>query len=106
MELLLNISTKSEDEFEHTPKTIVAGVVAHVSGSKIKNKHENRVGRIGSFGALYPQNRPEVGVRAKLIEIIVRQMAARVYQSVMWVNSYSLPISRPSTILLAGAGLR
>lgn len=36
MELLYEISTKSEDEFEHTPKTIVAGVVAHVLGLKTK----------------------------------------------------------------------
>ena len=36
MELLYTISTKSEDEFEHTPKTIVAGVVAHVLGLKTK----------------------------------------------------------------------
>jgi len=34
--LLLEISTKSEDEFEHTPKTIVAGVTAHVMGFKTK----------------------------------------------------------------------
>ena len=30
MDLLYRISLKSEDEFEHTPKTIVAGVIAHV----------------------------------------------------------------------------
>ncbi len=36
MEMLYDISTKSEDEFEHTPKTIVAGVVAHVLGLKTK----------------------------------------------------------------------
>jgi transcription initiation factor TFIIIB Brf1 subunit/transcription initiation factor TFIIB len=36
MDLLYTISTKSEDEFEHTPKTIVAGVVAHVLGLKTK----------------------------------------------------------------------
>ena len=36
MDLLLEISTKSEDDFEHTPKTIVAGVVAHVMGLKSK----------------------------------------------------------------------
>jgi hypothetical protein len=35
-ELLLDISTKSEDEFEHTPKTIVAGVVAYVMGFRTK----------------------------------------------------------------------
>jgi transcription initiation factor TFIIIB Brf1 subunit/transcription initiation factor TFIIB len=34
--ILLDISTKSEDEFEHTPKTIVAGVVAYVMGLKTK----------------------------------------------------------------------
>jgi transcription initiation factor TFIIB len=34
--LLLEISTKSEDEFEHTPKTIVAGVVAYVMGFHTK----------------------------------------------------------------------
>ena len=34
--LLLDISTKSEDEFEHTPKTIVAGVVAYVMGFRTK----------------------------------------------------------------------
>jgi transcription initiation factor TFIIIB Brf1 subunit/transcription initiation factor TFIIB len=36
MDLLYEISTKSEDDFEHTPKTIVAGVVAHVMGLKTK----------------------------------------------------------------------
>jgi transcription initiation factor TFIIB len=36
MELLYTISTRSEDDFEHTPKTIVAGVVAHVMGLKTK----------------------------------------------------------------------
>jgi|UniRef100_A0A6C0CTU4 transcription initiation factor TFIIIB Brf1 subunit/transcription initiation factor TFIIB len=35
-QLLLTISTKSEDDFEHTPKTIVAGVVAYVLGFKTK----------------------------------------------------------------------
>jgi transcription initiation factor TFIIB len=38
MNLLLEISLKSEDEFEHTPKTIVAGVVAHVMGLKLKSQ--------------------------------------------------------------------
>jgi len=38
MDLLLEISTKSEDDFEHTPKTIVAGVVAHVMGLKTKSQ--------------------------------------------------------------------
>jgi transcription initiation factor TFIIB len=36
MDYLFEISTKSEDEFEHTPKTIVAGVVAFVMGLKTK----------------------------------------------------------------------
>jgi len=36
MDLLFQISTKSEDEFEHTPKTIVSGVVAFVMGLKTK----------------------------------------------------------------------
>lgn len=36
MDLLYEISTKSEDDFEHTPKTIVAGVVAYVIGLKTK----------------------------------------------------------------------
>lgn len=36
MDLLYEISAKPEDEFEHTPKTIVAGVVAHVLGLKTK----------------------------------------------------------------------
>jgi len=36
LDLLLDISTKSEDEFEHTPKTIVAGVVAYIMGLKTK----------------------------------------------------------------------
>jgi transcription initiation factor TFIIB len=38
MNLLMEISLKSEDEFEHTPKTIVAGVVAHVMGLKLKSQ--------------------------------------------------------------------
>ena len=38
MDLLYQISMKSEDEFEHTPKTIVAGVVAHVMGLKTKTQ--------------------------------------------------------------------
>jgi transcription initiation factor TFIIIB Brf1 subunit/transcription initiation factor TFIIB len=37
-EILLKISTKSEDEFEHTPKTIVAGVVAYVMGFRNKTQ--------------------------------------------------------------------
>lgn len=36
MDLLYEISLKSEDDFEHTPKTIVAGVVAHILGLKSK----------------------------------------------------------------------
>lgn len=36
MDKLYEISTKSEDEFEHTPKTIVAGVVASIMGLKTK----------------------------------------------------------------------
>jgi transcription initiation factor TFIIB len=36
MDLLLEISLKSEDDFEHTPKTIVAGVVAHIMGLRTK----------------------------------------------------------------------
>lgn len=36
MDMLYSISTKSEDDFEHTPKTIVAGVVAYVMGLKTK----------------------------------------------------------------------
>jgi len=38
MDLLFEISTKSEDEFEHTPKTIVAGVIASVLGLKTKTQ--------------------------------------------------------------------
>jgi transcription initiation factor TFIIB len=38
MELLYTISTRSEDDFEHTPKTIVAGVVAHIMGLKTKTQ--------------------------------------------------------------------
>jgi len=36
MDKLYDLSTKSEDEFEHTPKTIVAGIVASVMGLKTK----------------------------------------------------------------------
>lgn len=36
MDMLYEISTKSEDDFEHTPKTIVAGVVAKILGLKTK----------------------------------------------------------------------
>ena len=36
MDMLYMISIKPENEFEHTPKTIVAGVVAHVMGFKTK----------------------------------------------------------------------
>jgi hypothetical protein len=38
MDLLVEISKKSEDDFEHTPKTIVAGVVAHIMGLKTKTQ--------------------------------------------------------------------
>lgn len=38
MDMLYEISTKSEDDFEHTPKTIVAGVVAYVMGLKTKTQ--------------------------------------------------------------------
>jgi transcription initiation factor TFIIB len=38
LDYLLKISTKSEDEFEHTPKTIVAGVVAKVMNLKSKTQ--------------------------------------------------------------------
>ena len=38
MDILLEISLKSEDDFEHTPKTIVAGVVAYVMGLKTKTQ--------------------------------------------------------------------
>ena len=34
--MLIDISKKSEDDFEHTPKTIVAGVVAYILGYKTK----------------------------------------------------------------------
>lgn len=36
MKMLIEIASKPEDEFEHTPKTIVAGVTAHVLGFKTK----------------------------------------------------------------------
>jgi transcription initiation factor TFIIIB Brf1 subunit/transcription initiation factor TFIIB len=35
---LHEISMKSEDDFEHTPKTIVAGVVAHILNLKTKQE--------------------------------------------------------------------
>ena len=38
MEILLEISLKPEDDFEHTPKTIVAGVVAYVMDLKTKTQ--------------------------------------------------------------------
>ena len=38
LDLLVDISHKSEDDFEHTPKTIVAGVVAHIMGLKTKTQ--------------------------------------------------------------------
>jgi transcription initiation factor TFIIB len=37
-QMLLEISQKSEDDFEHTPKTIVAGVVAYIMGFRTKNE--------------------------------------------------------------------
>ena len=37
MDLLYAISLKSEDDFEHTPKTIVAGVVASIMGLRTKS---------------------------------------------------------------------
>jgi hypothetical protein len=36
MDKLYELSLKSEDEFEHTPKTIVAGVVASIMGLTAK----------------------------------------------------------------------
>ena len=36
MDMLYLISIKPENDFEHTPKTIVAGVIAHVLGLKTK----------------------------------------------------------------------
>ena len=36
IDMLYEISKKSEDDFEHTPKTIVAGVVAKILGLKTK----------------------------------------------------------------------
>jgi transcription initiation factor TFIIIB Brf1 subunit/transcription initiation factor TFIIB len=38
MDKLYEISLKSEDEFENSPKTIVSGVVAYVLGLKTKNE--------------------------------------------------------------------
>lgn len=38
MELLYEISTKSENDFEHTPKTIVAGVIAFAMGYRTKQQ--------------------------------------------------------------------
>jgi hypothetical protein len=37
LDYLYEISLKSEDEFEHTPKTIVAGVIAKVMNLKSKS---------------------------------------------------------------------
>jgi hypothetical protein len=42
---------KSEDEFEHTPKTIVAGVVAHVMGLKTKTQMKT-VSEVSGVSAL------------------------------------------------------
>jgi hypothetical protein len=36
--LLRTIASMPEDEFEHTPKTIVAGVVSYIMGLHVKNK--------------------------------------------------------------------
>jgi hypothetical protein len=48
---LHEISMKSEDEFEHTPKTIVAGVVAYVM--KLKTKQEmNKVSEASGVSSL------------------------------------------------------
>ena len=38
LDYLYEISLKSEDEFEHTPKTIVAGVIAYVMNLKTKTE--------------------------------------------------------------------
>ena len=38
MDKIYELSLKSEDEFEHTPKTIVAGVVAAILGLKTKSQ--------------------------------------------------------------------
>jgi hypothetical protein len=38
MDKLYELSLKSEDEFEHTPKTIVAGVVASIMGLTAKSQ--------------------------------------------------------------------
>jgi transcription initiation factor TFIIB len=38
IDMLKMISSLPEDEFEHTPKTIVAGVVSYVMGVHVKNK--------------------------------------------------------------------
>jgi transcription initiation factor TFIIB len=51
MGLLYEISMKSEDEFEHTPKTIVAGVVAHIMGLKTKTQMKT-VSEVSGVSAL------------------------------------------------------
>jgi hypothetical protein len=42
---------KSEDEFEHTPKTIVAGVTAYIMGLKSKQEM-NRVSEASGVSSL------------------------------------------------------
>ena len=51
MEKLYELSSKAEDDFEHTPKTIVAGVVAHVMGLKTK-QHMKAVSEASGVSAL------------------------------------------------------
>jgi len=41
MDMLIKLSTHEEGELEHTPKTIVAGVVAHVMGLSAKVQMKN-----------------------------------------------------------------
>jgi len=50
-EKLSEISLKSEDEFEHTPKTIVAGVVAYVMGFRTKAQMK-QVSEVSGVSAL------------------------------------------------------
>jgi len=51
MDMLVMISHKSEDEFEHTPKTIVAGVVAHIMGlkTKVQMKHVSEASGVSAL---------------------------------------------------------
>jgi transcription initiation factor TFIIIB Brf1 subunit/transcription initiation factor TFIIB len=51
MDILCMLSTKSEDEFEHTPKTIVSGVVAHCMGLSSKT-HMKAVSDAGGVSVL------------------------------------------------------